>query len=320
MDTTIHKQALLEKIRDTIKNFVDGDISSLEAGNAYEQLHQEAVLSNRASADSSGHFTDFFQKLFASHNISNFCKLTCEVSVSSGDMEIVHASGSESLLSIVKNEMLKEKNKITTRSIFSFPPFKLEGLDYRAFIIKSAAPGNERFLISLTSSKYSQEEIFQKFSSIINSYYTLSGSPASHGTDSIYDKVRNDTVNTIKQYIGVKVAVKAMLYRFDNIYEIFEHRGLKTLLDIDSRIVKSLQNYHGYEASVTILGPSIYLVLLPVEDRGEEKKTRAPARLLFGYEDVIFRYWVYRKIINNEAGAISIFYWISETLKEADGS
>jgi|GEM_PF-2653715 len=319
MDTAINKQALLEKIRNTIKDFVDGDISSLEAAESYAQLRQEIDLSERVSSDSSGHFNDFFKKLFSSHNISNFCKLTCEIKISAGDMDIIHASGSESLLSIVKNELLKEKSKITTRSIFSLQPFKLEGLDYNVFIIKSEASGEESFLIALSSSKYTQENIFKKFTSIINSYYRITAPSPSLGADSIYDKVRADTVNTIHQYINANVAVKAMLYRFDNIYEIFEHRGLKTLLDIDNKIVKSLQNYHGYEASVTILGPSIYLVLLPVENREEVTKTRAPARLLFEYEDVIFRYWVYRQIIDDKAGAASIFYWISETLKEAHG-
>ncbi len=319
MDTAINKQAVLERIRDTIKGLVDGDITCLEAGDAYTQLQQDANTLRQVPSENSGHFSDFFKKLFASHNISNFCKLTCEIDISSGEIEMIHVSGSESLLLYIKDELLKEKTKISCRSIFNMQAFRLEDLDYEAFVSRSTASGNERFLVAITSSKYSRKATFEKFSSIINSYYTLSAPPPFHGTDSVYDKVRIDTVNTIRQYVNTNVSVKAMLYRFDNIYEIFEHRGLKTLLDIDSKIVKSLQSYHGDEAGVTILGSSIYLVLLPVETREEEEKTRAPARLLFEYEDVIFRYWVYRKIINDDAGADSIFYWISETLKEAHG-
>ncbi len=315
MNNTPDQTRLLEQIRDTIKNLVDGSISYREAFDSYKILKGNAAEVQQSITPNPDGST--LLGLLHNHNITNFCKFTGEIILGEKEITIVSSSGNESLVNIAFEELKNHKHQIENSITCSFDLDLPDDLTYHVFASRSQGNGSDRIILSISSSRYSDLEKFNTFSDILNALHAFFSEQEGNLTNtSFFLNTRLKITDILYQYNEAGVPVKCMLYQFDNIYQIFEHRGLKTLVDIDEKIINSLQSYHGYDASVSIIGPSLYLVLLPVAEVIENKKNPAPARLLFEYEEVIFRYWVYRKILNQKTEIDTLFYWMSETLKE----
>ncbi len=315
MDKMTGQRKILEQIRDTIKGLVAGEISYSEASDSYRTLKDHTLtLKDSLHGKKTG---DIIPGLMHNHNTSNFCKYTGEIVFEKDTLSEINHSGNSLLVESLMEPLLSHKSRILNTEHHSFSPEQPGELTYRVFTARSAAPGGERVYLAITSSHYTKEDKFRKFTETSNACYHIMNAPRGKFAENFFFRqTRHEMEEFLTRYTEAGVSVKCMLYRFDNIYQIFQHCGLKTLFDIDARIQSSLQSYHGYSACVTIVGPSLYMVLLPVEEEVASPPDSAPARLLFEYDQVLFRYWVFRKLISKKEEVEGLVYWMSEIMRE----
>ncbi len=280
--------SLLLDIHDTVKSFLEEEISPDEAKLKYDSLLKRCIVLEKQKINHASE--DYLTGMLYHHNVENFSKNTLLASLTGNSVNIINHCGDEKNLTPVKAVLQKmfSAGIITTNCL---EKTKIPSSDDMSFTLYTWSFKNNNELIiigSLTSSQYFDQEIFTSLVSFIEKNIRSNEAINLPVSIDYFNSISLELTSYIMNHLKNGTTVYGGIYIFDSIEKIFGHMGVATIADIATHITGTLTALHDTDYKCFILSLNNYITV--ASDPIEKISASYKHGIEFRYNDIAIPY------------------------------
>ena len=277
---------LLISIRDSIKSFVDGEMSLSEARDVYLELENSCIRHEEETQHNEG--LSYLGELLYYHNTENFAKVTSLLKIENGALESLEEVGGKELVPVMHKLALDHFTELKDGEIKTVTIKSDDGMSYNfLFHYVKSLSGEEMVLATAASSVYFESEKFASLSALARNFLHSDDIELPLAVDYL-SEIRRNLHDFAAPHIEAGVEMEASLFIFDDFTEIFSHMGLLALARISEEIHSTLRHSISYDDHIIAVNLNKYLVVSPLHDGRETEPVKE--KMFFIYDDIFLNY------------------------------
>jgi hypothetical protein len=275
---------LLSSIRDTIKSYVEGEISFAQAGEACQELEKTCAEIEKTEAPREK--ASFLTGMFYHHNVENFAKLTVLFRKDEHGFIAETGAGNPELSAIAARISEENSQDIRNSEMKTVIINGDDGLSYSFVFRNLQLAGHEYILAAVASSAYFRVDRFRTLCDLVSGYLHRDIQSLPNTFDYLHEtkkRIRDFTI----PHMEAGIELEASIFIFDEFSEIFHHMGLSSLTSISDEIGSILRNSFSYDDLIIAVSCHCFLVMSPLHDQRIPDSLREKS---FFINDIFLKY------------------------------
>ncbi len=278
-DRDIHN--LIMSIQKSMTEFAEGGLQLKDAEEEYKRLSD---IYKQIEAETVRHDgPNILKGLCYYNNIENFSILSGVYFIDSRDITPFTYHGDNNLNSKAMNKILSNRNDIKNNQVIMIQAD--ETLLHSVYIYPVLIDKNELIILAtVSSSSYFSKEKFYFTGKLLSVLFSVRRDDFHFIKLNYFDEISKEIEKIIKENIDADHYIEATLFVFNTVEMIFNHLGMKTIIDVTDTITNVLKNAYQENSRCFSLSARDYIVIL--KKRRSEKTVTKKKRLNFIYKDI----------------------------------
>ena len=272
MNEDINK--LILSIRNTMKDYTEGNISFQNAKKIYQTLSDTCLQLEEKYKRDEG--SNIFKGLSYYHNIENYSLLSGVYFIDSNDIMPLFFYGENGLSSKTMKAIIENNDSIKNYGFMTLPVDK-HRLQHNVYVYPLFIEKNSRIMfVSVSSSTFFSSEKFTYTGELIKDLFFIVKDESHRYEIDFFDQTVRQINTYINENIDDEYYIQGTLFVFNLIEKMFNHMGIFNLFEIQNEIMNILKSKSKSNSQCFSLSTRDYIIFdkIPRYSKGNDKKKK----------------------------------------------